>query len=265
MAFDFSEPDLGDQHEAALRDLRNLRRLVHAKSVHEAGLLLLSTSLAAKFLRRSRRIPMDFPEEYLAGEVLAVDMASKRMLFDYAEELMQLERNAAVSSLPFAGLTAPGFGVLSRSVQAVGQASIQFLHEGSALWQELLRGLPAFDFHYRDNLDADAADADIRQDLFVPLMLVPEWSKKPAAALNSQDRQRTSLPESPAPEAPRPTRAHSSTTTEPPARPPTVPLRDAEATQSQPSQDSPRRSVASSRENDARVLESIRAALTASD
>ena len=262
MAFDFSEPDSGDQHEAALRDLRSLRRLVHAKNVHEAGLLLLSTSLAAKFLRRSRRIAIDFPEEYLAGEVLAVDMPSKRMLFDYADELMQLERNAAVSALPFAGLTAPGFGVLARSVQAVGQASIQFLHEGSALWQELLRGLPAFDFHYRDNLDADAADADIRQDLFVPLMLVPEWSAKPAAAPNSQNGQRTSLPES---EGQRRSRAPSSTATEPLSQPSAAALREPEAKQDQPSNGSPRRGAVASREDDARVLESIRAALSASD
>src|SRR5262245_58121425 len=205
---------------------------------------------------------MDFPEEYLAGEVLAVDMASKRALFDYAEELMQLERNAAVSALPFAGLTAPGFGVLASSVQAVGQASIQFLHEGSALWQELLRGLPAYDFHYRDNLDADAADADIRQDLFVPLMLVPEWSANPATAPSSQAGQRTSLPES---EGPTRSRTLSSTATEPLSRPPQAALREPEAKQGQPSHGSPRLGAAASREDDARVLESIRAALTASD
>jgi hypothetical protein len=265
VAFEFSELDSTDQYEAALRDLRSLRRLVHAKNVHEAGLLLLSTSLAAKFLRRSQRIPLEFPEAYLAGDVLAVDMASKRMLSDYAEELIQLERNAAVSSLPFAGLTAPGFGVLARSVEAVGQASIQFLHEGRALWQELLRGLPAFEFHYRDILDADATDADIKQDLFIPLMLVPEWPTKSAAEAAGHDRQRTSLPESQAPEPPRRSRVPLSTATEPPSRAPTVAVRDVESTQSQLSHGSPRRGVATSRENDERVLESIRAALTASD
>lgn len=180
------KPGTADPRLAALRVLQERRRSAEAKSVTAAGLLLLSTSMAAKFLRRTERTSAAFPDAYLAGDALAIDLESKNALSAYADELSHLEESASVSSLPFAKVTAPGFGILASSVQAVADASITFLNEGRALWQALLRGEPTFALHYRDVLDANASDEDIAYDLYVPLMLVPDW-----AARSSTSRHRT--------------------------------------------------------------------------
>jgi hypothetical protein len=184
--FEFGRPEPGDGRASALRVLQELRRSVEAKPANAAAQLLLSTSIAAKFLRRTQRTSAAFPDPYLAGDALAIGNETKTMLSAYAEELWRLQDSAAVSSLPFATVAAPGFGVLASSVQAVAHASIMFLHEGRELWRSLLRGEPNFAYYYRKILDDHAIDEDIARDLFVPLMLVPDWPARSGA----EDRRR---------------------------------------------------------------------------
>jgi len=175
VAFDFVKRDPMRDRDAALRNIQRLRRSLETLTTNAAGLSLLSTSMATKFLRRSSRLAAPFPDAYLAGDLLALDDDSKTMLSAYAQDLMQLEQSATTSSLPLAKVTAPGFGIVASSIQAVAHASIMFLHEGRALWQELLRGLPSYGSHYGEILNPDAGDDEIADDLFVPLMLVPDW------------------------------------------------------------------------------------------
>jgi hypothetical protein len=169
----------------SLQDIRQRTRLLQKDTPDSVGVALLSTSLAAKFLRRTKQTSYLFPQQYLAGDSIAIDDESTSMLAAYARELLQLELTALAASLPLVKLTAPGFGILANSVQVVAHGSQLFLREGRTLWQALLRGLPAFAQAYREIINADASGEEIAYELFVPLILVPDWVERSANWLPS--------------------------------------------------------------------------------
>jgi hypothetical protein len=175
VAFEKSGGHVKFDHDWALRDIRARRRLLEVQTIKAASEALLSTSMATKFLRRTSRTARPFPDSYLAADTIAVDLAAKSMLVAYARELLQLELRAVGSPLPLTRMIAPGFGILANSVEAVAQGSAIFLQEGRELWQVMLRGLPAFSQTYREKMNPDASEEDIASELFVPIVLIPDW------------------------------------------------------------------------------------------
>jgi hypothetical protein len=157
----------------ALRELQDQRRFLDEATPAEASVVLVSTALAAKFLRATPRTSLPFPEPYLQGVAVASEGEQRGQLSDYAVELMALHEAAAASSSPANELMATGMAVLINSVRAVAHGPTT-LAEGRKLWRELMRGLPGYAETYRKLLGW-APDEALEQDLFVPAMLVPEW------------------------------------------------------------------------------------------
>jgi hypothetical protein len=175
VAFENSGGHVEFDHDRALQDIRRRRQLLEVQTIKAASEALLSTSMATKFLRGTSRTAQPFPDSYLAANTIAIDLAAKSMLVAYARELLQLELRAVSSPLPLTRMIAPGFGILANSVEAVAQGSAIFLQEGRELWQVMLRGLPAFSQTYREKMNPDASEEDIASELFVPIVLVPDW------------------------------------------------------------------------------------------
>jgi hypothetical protein len=156
-------------------DIQRRCELLERQSIKASSVALVATSMAAKFLRNTGRTTQRFPEKYLAAEAIALDQASRRGLAAYAQELLQLELTADASALSLTKQIAPGFGILADSIEAVAQGSVAFLREGRRLWKLLLRGLPGFSESYRGIINPDAGDGDIVDELFVPIIFVPDW------------------------------------------------------------------------------------------
>jgi hypothetical protein len=155
-------------------DIIQPRRLVQGDT-RAASMMLLSTSIAAKFLRQTKQTTYPFPETYLLTSRFPLDLESRGMLRVYARELLELEMRAFDSSLRVAKMTASGFGTLASSIEVVAYGSAIFLREGRQLWQAIMRGLPGYGLIYREMMNPGARDEDIALDLFVPTVLVPSW------------------------------------------------------------------------------------------
>jgi hypothetical protein len=175
VAFENSGGHVEFDHDRALQDIRRRRQVLEVQTIKAASEALLSTSMATKFLRGTSRTAQPFPDSYLAANTIAIDLAAKSMLVAYAGELLQLELRAVGSLLPLTRMIAPGFGILANSVEAVAQGSAMFLQEGRELWQVMLRGLPAFSQTYREKINLDESEEDIASELFVPIVLIPDW------------------------------------------------------------------------------------------
>jgi hypothetical protein len=154
-----------------LKDMQAWRDTFASAATTEVSAALAATAYAAKQLKHMRLAGQPFPDALLHGRCKADDAEAMARLAHYLDQVNRLRHMAEHSENPLNRLAAPGLEILALSLHAVSRGR-RMLHEGQALWRELMRGVAEYPTVYRTLVNPAATAGEIADDLFLPGALI---------------------------------------------------------------------------------------------